>query len=232
MTEEERSMGEGLGSTDIYQEEKAMWYIVHTYSGYEDKVAKNIMLAVENYDKRSMNESAPEAPVDGYVINHLNRNLMKTTDANPINPVPIGWKMSEHILDAVVPEEEVVEIKNGVEKIVKHKTYPGYVLVRMFKTPETWYLVRNTRGVTGFVGPGSEPIPLTDEEFLKMTQGQQGSKVDLAPGDRVRIKTGSLENQIAVVEEINEEERTVKVSYELFNQKNYETYRLSEVQKF
>ena len=83
--------------------------------------------------------------------------------------------------------------------------FPGYVLVKMIKTTESWYVVRNTRGVTGFVGPGSEPIPLTDEEYERMTSCQGTIRIDLEPGDNVRIKSGSVENAIGTVEEINAE---------------------------
>ena len=145
-------------------DEKALWYVVHTYSGYENKVANDLVKTVENNG------------------------------------------MSDLIQDVTVPIEEIVEIRNGKPHTIQHKLFPGYVLVKMIKTTETWYIVRNTRGVTGFVGPGSEPIPLTDEEFERMTSCQGTIRVDLEPGDSVRIKTGSVENAIGTVEEINAEE--------------------------
>ena len=142
-------------------DEKALWYVVHTYSGYENKVANDLVKTVENNG------------------------------------------MGDLIQDVSVPIEEIVEIRNGKPHTIQHKLFPGYVLVKMIKTTETWYIVRNTRGVTGFVGPGSEPIPLTDEEFERMTSCQGTIRVDLEPGDSVRIKTGSVENAIGTVEEIN-----------------------------
>ena len=104
-------------------------------------------------------------------------------------------------------------------------------MVKMIKTTETWYIVRNTRGVTGFVGPGSEPIPLTDEEFERMTSCQGTIRIDLEVGDNVRIKTGSVENAIGTVEEINAEEHKVKVSIEIFSRKVIEEYDVSEVER-
>ena len=170
-------------------DEKALWYVVHTYSGYENKVANDLVKTVENNG------------------------------------------IGELMLDIQVPVEEVVEIKNGKRRVVPRKVFPGYVLVHMVMTDETWYIVRNTRGVTGFVGPGSEPIPLTDEEFERMTSCQGTIRVDLEPGDSVRIKTGSVENAIGTVEEINAEEHKVKVSIEILSRKTTVEYDISEVER-
>ena len=172
------------------QSNEALWYVVHTYSGYENKVANDLQTMVEN--------------------RHL----------------------QDLICDIKVPVEMVPEIdKNGKQKMVEHKLFPGYVLVKMIKTTETWYVVRNTRGVTGFVGPGSEPIPLTDEEFERMTSCQGTIRIDLQVGDNVRIKTGSVENAIGTIEEINAEEHKVKVSIEIFSRKVVEEYDVSEVER-
>ena len=106
--------------------EEAKWYVVHTYSGYENKVKEDLIKAVEN------------------------RNLQ------------------DMILEVKYPTEEVVEIKDGKRKVYQRKVFPGYVMVKMIMNDKTWYVVRNTRGVTGFVGPGSKPIPLSDEEVTAM----------------------------------------------------------------
>ena len=174
---------------EIMTDEQALWYVVHTYSGYENKVATDLVKQVENNG------------------------------------------MGDLIQDVKVPIEEVVEIRNGKPHTIQHKLFPGYVLVKMIKTTETWYVVRNTRGVTGFVGPGSEPIPLTDEEFERMTSCQGTIRIDLQVGDNVRIKTGSVENAIGTIEEINAEEHKVKVSIEIFSRKVVEEYDVSEVER-
>lgn len=171
------------------QSNEALWYVVHTYSGYENKVATDLQTMVENR------------------------------------------RLQDLICDIKVPTEMVPEIKDGKERMVERKLFPGYVLVKMIKTTETWYVVRNTRGVTGFVGPGSEPIPLTDEEFERMTSCQGTIRIDLQVGDNVRIKTGSVENAIGTIEEINAEEHKVKVSIEIFSRKVVEEYDVSEVER-
>ena len=170
-------------------DEQALWYVVHTYSGYENKVANDLVKAVENNG------------------------------------------MSDLILEVKVPIEEVVETRNGKPHVIQHKIFPGYVLVKMIKTTESWYVVRNTRGVTGFVGPGSEPIPLTDEEYERMISCQGTITIDLQPGDSVRLKTGNVENQIATVERIIAEEHKVEVSVEMFAKKILMTYDIDEVER-
>lgn len=153
---------------------KAKWYVVHTYSGYENKVKANLEKAIEN------------------------RN------------------MEEAILDIQIPMEEVVEIKDDKKRVVMRKKFPGYVIVKMIMTDETWYIVRNTRGVTGFVGPASKPVPLTDEEIENMGIEQQTIVLNYAVGDNVKIKHGPLENLVGVVEEISMEKKKVKVVVSMF----------------
>ena len=157
-------------------EERALWYVVHTYSGYENKVATDLRKTVENNG------------------------------------------MGDLIQEVMVPIEEVVEIRNGKPHTIQHKIFPGYVLVKMIKTTESWYVVRNTRGVTGFVGPGSEPIPLTDEEFERMTSCQGTIHIDLQPGDNVRIKQENLEHR-------------VQVSISIFGRKTMMELDISEVER-
>ncbi len=150
------------------------WYVIHTYSGYENKVKANLEKAVEN------------------------RGLQ------------------DYIVDIKVPMEDTIEIKNGKRKTVARKVYPGYVMVKMHLTDESWYVVRNTRGVTGFVGPGSKPIPLTDEE-VRMTGVEDVPIVlDVEVGQSVTITSGPLENFVGVIEEINKERQKLKVSVSMF----------------
>lgn len=154
--------------------DKPYWYVVYTYSGYENKVMTNLLKTVEN--------------------NGLHDN----------------------ILDVKVPMEETIEIKNGKKKHVQRKLFPGYVMVKMFLTDETWYVVRNTRGVTGFVGPGSKPIPLSDAEVRSMGVENVHIKLDVAVGENVMITSGPLESFIGIVDEVNTEKQKVKVTVSMF----------------
>ena len=124
--------------------EKAHWYVVHTYSGYENKVKANIDKTIEN--------------------RHL----------------------EDQILEVRVPMQDVFEMKNGAKKQVSKKMFPGYVLINMIMNDDTWYVVRNTRGVTGFVGPGSKPVPLTEEEMMPLGIKKENVEVDFAEGDTDR----------------------------------------------
>ncbi len=152
----------------------AKWYVVHTYSGHENKVKVNIEKMVDNRG------------------------------------------MQDIILEVKVPTEEKVEIKNGKKKIKEVKLFPGYVIVKMKMTDESWYLVRNTRGVTGFVGPSSKPIPLTDREVLDMGVEELRHDIDVKVGDSVRVITGPFESFIGSVENINMEKHTFKVLISMF----------------
>jgi transcriptional antiterminator NusG len=154
--------------------EKAKWYVVHTYSGYENKVKANIEKTVENRGIENM------------------------------------------IFDVKVPMEEVVEQKGEEQKVVQRKVFPGYVFVKMIMNDESWYIVRNTKGVTGFVGPGSKPVPLTDAEVESMGVEERVIKVDFELGDNIRITSGPLESFIGVVEEINFDKRKLRVCVNMF----------------
>jgi transcription termination/antitermination protein NusG len=154
--------------------EKARWYVVHTYSGHENKVKANIEKLVENRG------------------------------------------MEDVIHEIVVPTEEVVEVKNGKKKSKQRKIFPGYVIVKMIVNDESWYVVRNTRGVTGFVGPGSKPIPLSDEEVKNMGIEQPVPQIDVKVGDTVKVISGPFESFIGVIEEINIEKTTLKVLISMF----------------
>ena len=156
-------------------EKTPQWYVVHTYSGYENKVKDNLEKAVENNGMQNL------------------------------------------IQEVVVPTEEVVEIRNGKRVTSQHKTFPGYVLVRMIITNESWYVVRNTRGVTGFVGPESKPIPLTAEELDRMLNCSPNKlEFRIAVGEEVRILSGPLENFTGVVEEIDAMRQKLRVKVKMF----------------
>lgn len=155
--------------------EAARWYVVHTYSGYENKVASSIEKAVENH------------------------------------------KMSDLIHEVNIPMETVTEIKDNKSKEVERKLFPGYVLVKMILTDESWYLVRNTRGCTGFVGPNSnKPLPLSDEEVAAMGVEKREIELSYAVGDSVRVCDGPLDGFIGIVEEIQPELNKVAVLVSMF----------------
>ena len=138
------------------------WYVIHTYSGYENKVKTNIEKLVEN------------------------------------------GGLEDFIQEISVPMEEAVEIKNGVQKTVLRKKFPGYVLLKMIMNDDTWYVVRNTRGVTSFVGPGSKPVPLTDAEVISMGLEESSgiTDIDIAEGDYVTVTSGAFADNVGVVKEI------------------------------
>ena len=136
---------------------EAKWYVVHTYSGYENKVKVDIEKTIEN--------------------RHL----------------------EDQILEVRVPLQEVAELKNGALKQVQKKMFPGYVLLNMVMNDDTWYVVRNTRGVTGFVGPGSKPVPLTEEEMLPLGIKKEEIQVDFAEGDTVVVTGGAWKDTVGVI---------------------------------
>ena len=140
--------------------------------------------------------------------------------------------MQEYVIDIVVPLEEQIEIKEGKKKTSLKKVFPGYVLVKMIMTDESWYVVRNTRGVTGFVGPGSKPVPLSDEEIQNMGVEVVVTSLDYEVGDNVKVTTGPLENFIGVVEEINMEKKKVKVVVSMFGRETPVELELTQIQKF
>ena len=149
---------------------EARWYVVHTYSGYENKVAGSIEKAVEN---RGLQE----------LINEVR-----------------------------VPTETVTEIKDNKKRDVERKIYPGYVMVKMIMTDDSWYVVRNIRGVTGFVGPGSKPVPLTDEEVARLGVETREIIINFQVGDSVRVTSGYLEGFIGVVDSLEPENDIVRVT--------------------
>lgn len=134
-------------------------------------------------------------------------NLLKTVENNGLQDL---------IYDVKVPMEETIEVKNGKKKHVQRKLFPGYVMVKMLLTDESWYVVRNTRGVTGFVGPGSKPIPLSDMEVRSMGVEDVPVRLDVEVGENVMITSGPLESFIGVVDEVNTERQKVKVTVSMF----------------
>ena len=170
------------------QENKMLpkWYVVHTYSGYENKVKKDLENTIKNRE------------------------------------------LEDFFFDIVVPMEEQIEIKDGKKKT---KVFPGYVLIKMIVTEESWYIVRNTRGVTGFVGSGTDPIPLTDEEIRNMGFDDVPINIDYDKGDNVKILNGPLENFMGIVQEINKEKKKVKVLVSMFGRETPVELEFSQVQK-
>ena len=165
------------------------WYVVHTYSGYENKVKTDLEKTVKNRE------------------------------------------LEEYFFDIVVPMEEQIEIKDGKRKANLKKVFPGYVLVKMIVTEETWYIVRNTRGVTGFVGSGTDPIPLTDEEIRAMGFEESSINVDYDVNDSVQILNGPFKDSIGTVREINKEKHKVKVLISMFGREIPVELEFSQIQK-
>ena len=169
---------------------EARWYVVHTYSGYENKVAQNLETIVENR------------------------------------------RLQELIHEVKVPVELVPDIKDGKEREVERKLFPGYVLVKMVMTDDSWYIVRNTRGVTGFVGPSSKPIPLTDEEVDKLGVDVREVSLDYAVGDNVQIMNGPLEGFIGIVEGIDTDAKKVNVKVSMFGRETPAELDFTQVKRF
>lgn len=168
--------------------EEAKWYIVHTYSGYENKVASNLEKTVENRGLRDL------------------------------------------IQEVFVPTETVTEIKDNKKRDVERKIFPGYVIIKMVLTDETWYIVRNIRGCTGFVGPSSKPVPLTDEEVKRLGVEKNTVEVSYNIGDRVIIMDGPLEDSVGTVEELDTENNYVRVLVSMFGRNTPVELELSQVE--
>ena len=169
---------------------EAKWYVVHTYSGYENKVKANIEKTIEN-----------------------NKHL------------------ADQILEVRVPMEEVVEVKNGVKKTVQRKLFPGYVLLNMDMNDDTWYIIRNTRGVTGFVGPGSKPVPLTEAEMKPLGIKSENISVDFAEGDSIAVVAGVWKDTVGVVQKMDHNKQTATINVELFGRETPVEISFAEVRK-
>ena len=168
---------------------EANWYVVHTYSGYENKVKANIEKTIEN--------------------RHL----------------------EDQILEVRVPMQEVVEMRNGAKKQVSKKLFPGYVLINMVMNDDTWYVVRNTRGVTGFVGPGSKPVPLTEEEMLPLGIRNENVVIDFAVGDSVVVIGGIWKDTVGMIQSINEGKQCVTINVDLFGRETPVEISFTEIKK-
>ena len=168
---------------------EARWYVVHTYSGYENKVKANIEKTIEN--------------------RHL----------------------EDQILEVRVPMQDVVEMRNGAKKSVSKKLFPGYVLINMVMNDDTWYVVRNTRGVTGFVGPGSKPVPLTAEEMLPLGISNENVVIDFAVGDSVVVIGGVWKDTVGMIQSINENKQCVTINVDLFGRETPVEISFTEIKK-
>ena len=168
---------------------EANWYVVHTYSGYENKVKANIEKTIEN--------------------RHL----------------------EDQILEVRVPMQDVVEMRNGAKKSVSKKLFPGYVLINMVMNDDTWYVVRNTRGVTGFVGPGSKPVPLTAEEMLPLGISNENVEIDFAEGDSVVVIGGVWKDTVGMIQSINENKQCVTINVDLFGRETPVEISFTEIKK-
>lgn len=168
--------------------DESRWYVVHTYSGYENKVASNLEKTVENR------------------------------------------QLHDLIQEIRVPTETVTEVKDGKQREVERKIFPGYVLVKMVMTDESWYIVRNIRGCTGFVGPSSKPIPLTDAEVARLGVEQKEVELSYAIGDSVQIIDGPMEGFVGTVEKLDVEKNSVRVMVSMFGRETPVDLELSQVE--
>lgn len=169
--------------------ETAKWYVIHTYSGYENKVAQNIEKVVENHN------------------------------------------FHELIHEIKVPTEKVVEVKDNKTREIERKLFPGYVLVKMILTDDSWYVVRNIRGVTGFVGSSAKPVPLTENEVKALGVETVLVEVSYAVNDSVSVIAGPLEGFSGVVDEIDIENNCVKVTVSMFGRETPVELELNQVKK-
>ena len=168
--------------------EEAKWYVVHTYSGYENKVASNLEKTIENRNIRDM------------------------------------------IQEVKVPTEKVTEIKDGKERLLERKVFPGYVLVKMVLSDESWYIVRNIRGCTGFVGSSTKPIPLTAEEVKKLGVEVKSVKLSYDIGETVKIIDGPLANLTGKVESIDTDNKVVKLTVSMFGRETPAEASLDQIE--
>ena len=140
-------------------------------------------------------------------------------------------KLQDQILEVAVPVQDVVETKNGAKKTVSRKLFPGYVLINMYMNDVTWYIVRNTRGVTGFVGPESKPVPLTEAEMRNLGINVSEVKIDVAVGDTIKVVTGAWEGNTGEIKSINEGKQTVTIEVDIFGRATSVEIGFADIQK-
>lgn len=150
---------------------------------------------------------------------------------NDIEKTIENRKLHDQILEVAVPVQDVVEVKNGVKKTVSRKLFPGYVLVNMYMNDVTWYIVRNTRGVTGFVGPESKPVPLTESEMHKLGINVKEVTIDVAVGDMIKVVTGAWEGNSGEIKSINEGKQTVTIEVDIFGRATSVEIGFADIQK-
>ena len=196
LTEETKEEAEALETSEGFAQDeaeesgpKANWYVVHTYSGYENKVKANIEKTIEN--------------------RHL----------------------EDEILEVRVPMQDVTEVKNGVRKTSAKKMFPGYVLINMIMNDVTWYVVRNTRGVTGFVGPGSKPVPLSEAEMKPLGIKTENVFINFTEGDTVNVIAGVWKDTIGVVQRMDMGKQTATIMVELFGRETPVEISFEEINK-
>ena len=171
-------------------EKNARWYVVHTYTGYENRVADKIQMMIDN-------------------------------EQNP------------DIIDVTVPTEEYVEVKNNEKKVKTRKLFPGYVMVKMNVTSKSWYIIRNTQGVTGFVGPDGDPVPLTKAEVRKfgVKEKEPVFNINVKPGDDVNIIAGPFKDIVAKIEEIDMEKGNIKAYVDMFGRDTLIDLEFSDIEE-
>ena len=188
------SEGEGIEVTEAAKDPRTAWYVIHTYSGYENKVRDDILRRIES------------------------------------------MKMRDKIFQVLVPTEEELEFKDGKKKTVQRRVYPGYVFVEMILTDDSWYVVRNTRGVTGFVSPGSKPVPLPDDEVkrIKQIMGMEAPtrvKLHLEVGQTIRVVHGPFQDFHGVVDEVTPDREKVRVLISIFGRETPVELDFGQVEK-
>ncbi len=184
------------------------WYVIHTYAGYENKVASDLMTIVEN---RKLQDMIMDVKIPTETVTEIVTKVVTLKDEN-------GKSVKDE-------SGHVVKVEQQVEQQVEHKLFPGYVLVKMVMTNDTWFIVRNTRGCTGFVGhdsklvPDSKPVPLTEEEAAKWGVEIKSEKFAFEAGEEVKVIEGSMSGHIGVVNSIDHDAKTVNITLDMFGRK-------------